>query len=362
MELTTRICGIELSNPVMPASGPIVGDYEKMICIAEMGVGAMVTKTISRQAAVVPRPCIYGERDMLMNTELWSELSSEEWLINILPRLKRDLRIPLIISVGYSREDMQALIPKLDPYADAFEISTHYVGKDLSVIAETISAIRANTKKPFFMKISPHITDPAGFARVVRDNGGNGIVAINSLGPTMTIDITKRSVRLGNSSGQAWSSGPVIKPLALAIVNLIKEAVPELTVIGTGGVKTADDVIEFLLAGADAVQMLSSALLYGKDYYQRLVTDLPGALEKYGFSSVKQVIDTPLQKKEQQFLPNRPRVDTEKCNGCRLCEKICPYFAISYHEQVIINPDKCFGCGLCESRCPTRAISGVYHL
>jgi dihydroorotate dehydrogenase subfamily 1 len=360
MDLKTKIAGIELQNPIMPASGPVVGDYDKMMAIAAMGVGGMVTKTISIRAANIPRPCIYGERDLLMNTELWSELPPEQWVDEILPRLKRDLAVPLVISVGYTEEDMKILIPKLDPFADAFEISTHYVGKDMAVIAATVRAIRANTGKPFLMKISPHIPDPAGFARMVRENGSNGIVAINSLGPTMKIDLRQRKTKLGNAMGQAWSSGPAIKPVALAIVNQIKEAVPELTVVGAGGVKTAEDVLEFLLAGADAVQMLSAAMLYGKDYYRKLVADLPGALQKYGFSSVAEVVATPLKKEEPVYQPNFPGVDYAQCNGCRICERGCPYFAIVYRDQIVVDPEKCFGCGLCESRCPTGAMRGVY--
>lgn len=361
IDLTTTIGGIPLKNPVMPASGPLVGDAEKMLAIAALGVGGMVTKTISTIAAEVQRPCIYGERDLVMNTELWSEHSPKTWLNEILPRLRRELDLPLWISAGYSREDMAELIPQLDTYAAAFEISTHYVGKDLAVIAETVRTIRAHTAKPFFMKISPHLPDPAGFARMVRDNGGNGIVAVNSLGPTMKIDIRRRRVVLGNQAGQAWTSGPVIKPLALAVVHLIKQATPDLAVIGVGGIKSAEDVIEFLLAGADGVQMLSSAMIYGKERYRQVVDDLPQALQKYGFSSVAQVIATGLQQEEPTYIPNFPKVVAAKCNGCRLCEKICPYFAISYQGGVRVDSAKCFGCGLCEACCPTRAISGVYQ-
>ena len=359
MNIKTNIAGIELENPLMPASGPLVGDYEKMMYISRLGVGAMVTKTISATAANVPRPCICGDKDMIMNAELWSEIPPEQWVDEILPSLKRDMKIPLIISAGYTKEDMERLIPELDRFADAFEISTHYVGKDLGAIADTVRTIRANTQKPVFMKVSPHIPDPAGFARAVKEAGANGIVAINSLGPTMKIDIKGRRVLVGNEAGQVWASGPVIKPMALAIVNIIKEAVPDFTVIGAGGVKTADDIIEFLLAGADAVQMLSSAMLYGKDLYQKLVKELPSALEKYGFSSVEEVRKTRLEKGNLNFNPSLPVINEKKCTACGLCEKLCPYFAIEAAPWVQVLKDKCFSCGLCQSRCPVKAISGV---
>lgn len=359
MDLKTNIGGIELKNPLMPASGPLVGSYEKMMALQELGVGCMVAKTISIEGAVVPRPCIYGNHDSIMNAELWSEYSLECWLKNILPDLKRDLEIPLILSAGYTKEDMEVLIPALDEYADAFEISTHYVGKDVNVIGSTVRTITGLTKKPVFMKISPHIPDPVEFAHVVRENGAKGIVAINSLGPTMKIDIGKRRVCVGNENGEVWTSGPAIKPLALAIVNKIKSAMPDFTVIGTGGVACAEDVVEFLLAGADGVQMLSAAMLRGKDLYQKILQDLPGVLAKYNFSSVREVIGTPLEKGNIKFHPNHPVVNEDKCTLCKFCERICPYFAIKVDDKFNVDTKKCFGCGLCQSRCPSKAISGV---
>lgn len=359
MELKTEIAGIELENPLMPASGPLVGSYEKMMAIAEFGVGCMVGKTISIKGAEVPRPCIIGSSNSVMNAELWSEYPMDYWIENILPNLRRDLKIPLILSVGYTRGDMEVLIPALDKYCDAFEVSTHYVGKDLSVIGETVKTITSLTQKPVFMKISPHIPDPVAFAKVVRENGAKGIVAINSLGPAMKIDAASRRVLVGNECGEVWVSGPVIKPIALAIINKIKTAMPDFTVIGAGGIENAVDVVEFLLAGADAVQMLSAAMLKGKDLYQRILKELPKVLEELNFSSVKEVINTPLQKGNVKYNPDYPAVNVEKCTLCRLCEKVCPYFAITVGDSVQVDCSKCFGCGLCQSRCPAKALVGV---
>ena len=248
------------------------------------------------------------------------------------------------------------MVPKVDQYADAYEISTHYVGTDLSVIQETVRTIRRNTVKPIYMKISPHIPNPEGFARAIKEAGANGVVAINSLGPTMKIDILERKIIYGNDKGFVWTSGPAIKPIALATVYKIKQAEPSLTVIGVGGIKSADDVLEFLLAGASGVQMLSAALLYGKDLYSKIIKDLPKVLEKYGFNSIEEVINHGL-KKEVVYKQSLPVLDKDKCIDCMLCEKICPYFAISYPGVITFNPEKCFECGLCIAKCPTGAIS-----
>ncbi len=359
MKLKTTIAGISLENPLMPASGPLVGSYEKMMAIGEFGVGCMVSKTISVEGAVVPRPCILSEGKSIMNAELWSEYPMTYWVEQILPRLKRDLKTPLILSVGYTREDMEFLIPALDIYADAFEVSTHYVGKDLQSIGETVRTITGLTQKPVFMKISPHIPDPVAFAQVVRENGAKGIVAINSLGPCMKIDAASRRITAGNEQGELWTSGPVIKSLALAIVHRIKKALPDFTVIGVGGIESAEDVVEFLLAGADGVQMLSAAMLRGKDLYARIIKDLPGKLSELGFDSVEEVKRTGLANLPLRYEPRHPVIDVDKCTLCGLCEKVCPYFALQCKEQVEVSEEDCFGCGLCQTKCPSKAISGV---
>lgn len=347
---------MQLDNPLMPASGPLVGDLMKLEFMRDQGVGAVVTKTISTSAAKVPRPCIYGDRYYVMNSELWSEHSKEVWLEEILPNYEHGPGQPLIISVGYTKQDMAVLIPLLDGYADAFEVSTHYVGKDLSVIQETVRTIRRFTTKPIYMKVSPHIPDKVAFAKAVRQAGANGVAAINSLGPTLKIDPSTRSIVYGSESGFVWTSGPAIKNLALAAVYEIKQAMPDFTVIGVGGIASADDVIEFLLAGADSVQMLSAALLKGKQLYETIIKAMPSALERYGFDSMEAVKSAGLSQK-LVYEKVVPQVDEDLCTSCRLCEKICPYFAITYKGKIEIDPEHCFGCHLCVSQCPVHALS-----
>ncbi len=363
MLLETKFDGLILKNPLMPAAGPLVGDAKKMIWLRDVaGCGAIVAKTISTEDAHIPHPCIVGDNNAIYNCELWSEYNKEKWINEFLPEYikNNDGTIPLIISVGYTKEDMEVLIPLLDKFADAFEVSCHYVGTDLNKVAETVRTIRRLTNKPFYMKISPHIPNPADFAKVIKENGANGVVAINSLGPAMLVDPMTRSLTCNNDKGFVWMSGPVVKPLALATVYTIKQAEPSLTVIGVGGISSAKDVIEFLLAGASAVGMLSAAMLRGKELYKKIISDLPKELEKYGFSSIEEVINTSLNKKTI-YEANLPKLINEKCSKCGLCERNCPYFAIKIDE--IGNPTfdetKCFKCGLCASRCPTKAIKFV---
>ncbi|HOP57459.1 MAG TPA: 4Fe-4S binding protein [Bacillota bacterium] len=359
MDLKTTFDGLELENPLMVASGPLNGDDKKIAFFASEGVGALTTKTISTKEPMIPKPCIYGGYDHVLNSELWSEYPLEKWTREFLPAIVKGKDRPLIVSVGYSEEDMETLIPELDRFADAFEVSTHYVGTDLDKIRHIVETIKKHTEKPVYMKISPHLPDPEGFAKTIREAGASGVVAINSLGPSMKVDTDKRSTAYGNASGYAWLSGPAIKPVALATVYRIKQAEPSLTVIGVGGIAKADDVLEFLLAGASAVQMLSAALIKGKQLYRQIIAALPAALEKHGFSSIQEVVDTQLTN-TVSFTANFPAWQKDGCNRCRICEKACPYFAISYLEgNILFDHTKCSKCGLCAAICPAGVITFI---
>ncbi|MHA1591408.1 MAG: 4Fe-4S binding protein [Candidatus Heimdallarchaeaceae archaeon] len=357
MDLSVKILGLHFDNPLGPAAGPIVEGLENMQFFNNNSCGYNVAKTISVEGAIVPKPCIAGTTNTIYNCELWSELHSDEWINKILPTLQKDKKKPIIISAGYKEEDFRYLIPKLDPFADMFEISTHYVSEDL--LPGIVRSIRENTDKPVFMKLSPHIEDFLGFVKTVIDAGATGIVAINSLGPGTAIDLKARSVLLAE---QIWMSGPSIKPIALHRIYNIRKAFPDIPIIGVGGIGKAEDVLEFILAGADLVQMLSSALIKGRGLYDKIVKDLPKALEKYGFSSIeeiRQVRKITLFKDVDTAVDNHPSFN-EKCTMCMLCVKICPAGALSAAEDhIVVDKEKCIHCGLCESRCPVDAIYGV---
>jgi dihydroorotate dehydrogenase (fumarate) len=357
MDLSVKILGLDFENPLGPAAGPLVEGLENMRFFNNNLCGYNVAKTISIEGAVVPKPCIAGTTNAIYNCELWSEHHSDVWIQDILPAIHNEKKKPLIISAGYKEDDFRYLIPKLDPFADMFEISTHYVSEDL--LAGIVESIRENTDKPVFMKLSPHVDNYLGFVETVLDAGATGIVAINSLGPGTAIDLKNRSVLLAE---EIWMSGPAIKPIALHRVYNIRKKFPDIPIIGVGGIGKAVDVLEFILAGADLVQMLSSALIRGRTLYDKIINDLPKALEDYGFSSIEEIRKL---RKETIFKPtekikNNPPTIDEKCTLCMICVRICPTESLTkVNEKIVVNKETCIRCGLCQSRCPVDAISGV---
>jgi len=355
MSLKVKLLGVEFNNPLLPASGPSVGSLHSLEFFNQSKVGGIVTKTISIQGAKVKKPCIVANQHTVYNTELWSELDLEAWTEEILPVIHAKKKKPLVVCAGYTAEDFKKSIPVLEPYADFFEVSTHY-GKD--TLHDLVSSICSLTHKPVFIKLSPHVSDFIGFIETAIEAGASGVVAINSVGPGVCINLNKKSVTIGTEEGHSWVSGPAIKPIALQRVMTIRKHFPDLPIIACGGVATAEDVLEFILAGADLVQMLSSALINGRQVYDQIVDELPILMNKYDIPSIESLRQTDLSI-EVRGKGGFPKLDHSKCVLCHRCEKICPEMAMTLDKVIINDPKRCIRCGLCESRCPTFAISGV---
>lgn len=355
VRLSVDLLGVHFKNPLLPASGPSVGSLHSLQFFNESKIGGIVTKTISVVGAEVAKPCIIGKDNIVHNTELWSELPLEKWANDILPTLKKEIKKPLIVCAGYTSEDFKKTVPVLEEFADFFEVSTHY-GKDgLEALVTTICSL---TDKPVFIKLSPHVQDYLGFIEIAVKCGAKGVVAINSVGPGVAVNLKRRAVTIGVNGGQSWISGPAIKPIALHRVMNIRAAFPKLPIIACGGVATAEDVLEFILAGADLVQMLSSALIKGRQLYDQIVDELPILMNKYDIESINELREMTLNTMPQGK-GGYPVIDLSKCIDCKICIKICPEIAMKLDDKVINVHTRCIRCGLCESRCPTEAISGV---
>ncbi|MEW5760804.1 MAG: diguanylate cyclase, partial [Candidatus Thermoplasmatota archaeon] len=227
--IEVELCGIKFRNPVLTAAGPPVRNGEAILRCADGGAGGIVTKTISTKKAKPPLPCMAEIRGGFINTELWSELSPNRWLKKEY-KIAKSCGLPLIISIGYSSEQISNLAPKVAKYADGLELSTHYIEpKDMVETIKTAKEIFS----PVFVKFSPNITDIALFAKYAENAGADGIVAINSFGPCLSIDIENKMVMMGGT-GYGWLSGQAIRPIALRFVYEIAKNV-KIPVIGVGG-------------------------------------------------------------------------------------------------------------------------------
>jgi dihydroorotate dehydrogenase subfamily 1 len=355
--LNIELCGMKLINPVMPAAGPTVRDAQCVLKCAVGGAGGLVTKTISAKAADVPRPCMEEIKGGFLNTELWSELSPEHWVEKEYARC-REAGLPVMVSLGYTAEEIEALVPMVTPFADTLEISTHYVGKDIQPIINSLKAAK-KSGLPVFMKISPGIPDVAAYVKRMVEEGADGFVAINSVGPCLHIDIETGLPFMGSSAGYGWLSGKAIKPIALRHVYEISNAV-NVPVIGVGGISSGKDAIEMLMAGASAVQVCTEAILRGPQVYGKIAQEMNKWLDEHNIADAKDIIGITKRKMQsRQFRTTAipAVVDRDKCIACGLCEKSCAYQAITLDPKAFVHKDKCFGCGLCVTRCSKKAIS-----
>lgn len=357
--LDIEICGIKMKNPIMPAAGPLVRDVESVKKVVEAGVGGVVTKTISVKPAKVPNPNMAVDGNLFLNSELWSEIPWQRWINNIFPSIK-EIGVPLIISMGYTSDDVSFLAPKIANLADAIELSTHYLGDDPKPMLDAIKAAKRYLDIPVWVKVSPNVRDVGLMARQAMEAGADAIVAINSLGPGLSINIDKKLSRLGGKSGYGWVSGPAIKPLALRYVYEISKNV-DIPVIGVGGISKAEDVVEMLMAGASAVQICTAAILKGPEVFTKIIERLEKLLDKYRYEKISDVIGLFSEKEVSEKIPDYaspPTIDLDTCNLCKRCIKSCVYDALSIvKDKLKLDSKKCAICGLCTTRCPINAIS-----
>jgi dihydroorotate dehydrogenase (NAD+) catalytic subunit len=355
--LNVSICGIQFANPILPGAGPPTRDGAMCQAAAKGGAGGIVTKTISVEPADVPRPCMAEIRGGFLNTELWSELPKEQWLESEY-KLARATGLPVIVGLGYTAEQIAELAPLVRPFADALELSTHYVGNDISPILNALRAAKAAVDVPVFMKMSPH-TNIQEIAKAVEGAGADALVMINSFGPCLGIDLETGLPLMGSKEGYGWLSGTAIKPLALRCIYDAARVV-KIPIIGVGGIANGRDVAEMFMAGACAVQVCTEAILKGPNVYGRIARELNAFLDTHGYKSVQEIKGLTIRKMAElraARAARTPIVDMEKCNLCGLCEISCAYEAITRDEKLNIDPDVCFGCGLCVTRCKQRALA-----
>ena len=356
-DLTTRVLGFTLEHPIMPAAGPPVRDAQALKACLEGGAAALVSKTISTKAAPVPTPNMADFKTYFLNTELWSELSPEHWLEKEYPptaAMAKEAGVPLIVGLGYTADDIAALAPKVKPFADAIELSTHYIGDDPKPMQDAIRAAKEGAGVPVLVKMSP-FREPQGAALAAQEAGADAIVATNSFGPAFGIDIEHGGRLWMGGKGYGWMSGPALKPIALRMVYDIARVV-DIPVIGVGGISRGTDVVEFLMAGAQAVQVCTAAITKGPGIYGKLAQELAQWLDQHGYASISDIQGLAL-KQPVPAMTQPPTLLPERCTGCGLCVTSCVYGALYLEEKKIhIHPEACGHCGLCTSRCPVDAL------
>jgi NAD-dependent dihydropyrimidine dehydrogenase PreA subunit len=293
-----------------------------------------------------------------LNSELWSEYPPERWVAEGYPRARAaadEAGIPLIVGLGYTAEDVAELAPLVAPFADAVELSTHYIGDDPAPMQNAVRAAKEGLDVPVIVKLSP-FREAVRAALAAQEAGVDAVAAVNSFGPAFAVDI-ERGGRpwLGSGEGYGWLSGPALKPIALRVVNEVARVV-DVPVIGVGGISRGEDVVEFLMAGATAVQVCTAAITQGPEVFGKIAAQLDAWLDDHGCASVGEVQGLTLAH-QRRTMEAPPVLVPERCIACRRCVISCVYDALHLKDDAIhIYEEKCERCGLCLTRCPVAAL------
>ncbi len=268
VDLSVDLAGIRMQNPVMSASGTFGYAQEFEAYLDLNRLGAIVVKTITR----LPRagnaaPRIVETPAGMLNAIGLQNVGIDAFLREKLPYLRR-LRPPLIVNVaGESIEDFRELAKRIGDHEGVAGIELNVScpnvagGLDFStdprLTHQVVSAAREATRLPIIPKLSPNVTDIAAIARAAAEAGADGLSLINTL-VGMAIDVRTRRPKIANVTGGL--SGPAIRPVAVRMVWQVARAV-RLPIIGIGGIATAEDALEFLLAGATAVAVGTASFI-----------------------------------------------------------------------------------------------------
>ncbi|MFN3153298.1 dihydroorotate dehydrogenase [Bremerella sp.] len=298
VDLAVQLGRLTLPNPVLVASGTF-GYAKEMAGIVDLAhLGGILPKTITSSPRPGNKPWRTVETTGGMLNSIGLDNDGIDYFIaNHLPYLG-SLGSPLVVSIaGKTKEDFVRMANQLGEHTQVAAIELNIscpnvsggidFGTDPATCEKLVAEVRAACPHPIIAKLTPNVTSIAAVAKAAEAGGADAVSAINTV-QGMAIDWKRKKPMLGNVIGGL--SGPAIKPVALRCVFQISNAT-SVPIIGIGGISSLDDVMEFLVAGATAVQ-IGTANYFDPTLCNRVVNELPGALSTLGASSVKEVVGT----------------------------------------------------------------------
>ncbi len=374
IDLTVNLCGLDLPSPLILASGTLgePGSLLKKLASTQP-LGAVVTRSVSiggekdRFANPSPRFVRLGKYGLL-NCECRLICSLEMWCKRELP-IAKEAGIPVIASIeGESIEEYEQLASDLVAAgADGIEVNISCTfearrGKGIALIhlwKELLESVRkAIPNVPVIVKV-PLVLDFKEVAEIIESAHADAIAALNTIGPGMVIDLETARPLLGFFTGSGGLSGPALKPISIAAVTELVQA-SSLPVIGIGGISTGKDVVEYTMAGAQCVEILTAALLKGQNVFTQIHNQLIRWLTDRGHEKLSEIRGATLKYLgKTNWIPHVATVDANLCTGCGRCVRLCPDQAIDLQTGNTAKVDemRCQGCGLCLYECSEEAIS-----
>lgn len=371
-QLLTTLFGVTMPSPFILASGPLSYDATGLWEAYKAGAGGVVTKTLRLEAAVNPTPHMVLPRSSnlratLFNTEKWADLTWQQWVGGELPRLAGHPGL-LIASIGHTPAEGEVIA---GPVAATGVVNAiECVAYTKATIVDLVRRVRGQAPGlPILAKLTFNWGDdlyPAAEAALAA--GATGFTAIDSLGPTLQIDVETGEPTIGGAGSKAWMSGAAIRPVAQAVVAELATRFPGVPIVGTGGIIQAEDAVEMTMVGASALGVCTGPLLRGLDWFARTGEKLAAWLDGHGYPDLSAVRGKALARL-------RATEDTSRltfafnpllCTKCDLCVVLCPYDARQMGGgdkpktatlTQLLDEARCRDCGLCVEVCKPSALT-----
>lgn len=295
--LRTNVCGVEFRNPLMLAAGVMGSNASSMNWILKSGAAGVVSKSFSLEPNPgYANPTTVGVECGIINAIGLSNPGAENFKEE-LKRIDRKGNVSIASIYGATPEEFSKLVLKIEDYVDMIELNISCphamegygasIGQDANLTHKIVSAAKDSANKPVIAKLTPNVTDIVEIAVAAQDAGADALTLINSLGPGMKINIDVARPVLSNKFG--GMSGKAIKPIALRNVYTVYDNV-DIPIIGVGGISNFEDVVEFLFAGARAVQIGTSIMDEGVEVFGKINKDLEEFMNKKGYESIDEMI------------------------------------------------------------------------
>jgi dihydroorotate dehydrogenase (NAD+) catalytic subunit len=297
--MRTELCGIPLNNPVLAASGTFGYGLEFASLVDLNQLGGIVTKGLSREPiAGNPAPRLWEAAAGMMNSVGLQNVGVREFAASKLPKL-RQYAVPVFANVfGYAAEDYVEVVHVLEdqPGIAGYELNVScpntkhggmFFSSDPGLLAELVASVRAVARRPVIVKLSPNVSSIPAIAKAAEDAGAAALSLVNTF-VALAVDAKARRPRIG--AGFGGLSGPAIKPIALRMVYEVAQSV-KIPVVGLGGIATGEDAAEFLIAGAQAVEV-GTASFWNPRAPLEVAKQLAAFVQRENLSNVRDLVGT----------------------------------------------------------------------
>lgn len=382
INLKSNFAGVEFENPIILGSATPGWDGKRLKEAAESGAGGVVCKTIGPPQTWAQHPRCgrfalikHNKQNIgMINLELFTTQSKETWINKDLKVAKEGGGKVIASFLALPNPEETALLAKEieeTGVVDLLELNVScpmpadtvgmHIGKKPELTKKQVESVKKEVNIPLAVKMTPNVSDLIDVARAVKNAGGDGIVISNSVRAFAGINIDTGKPVLPAHGGY---TGPAIKPIIQRLIAEVKTNV-DIPVMAVGGVMTWEDIVEYIMLGADVVQTVTAVMWNGNKIYSRFLNGVERYMEEKGYNSLDEFKGESLKHitSVEEYAKNPKLVveaNNKLCTGCKKCLKVCFYDALKFEEEnLIVDKEKCDGCGLCVELCPVDALKMV---